>query len=59
VDFKKAFDIVSREVLWQMLASLGVDRHFLRCLQAMYAKDTIYINHPSEGVTSSFNANKV
>jgi hypothetical protein len=28
--------------------------HFLRCLQAMYAKDTIRINHPSKGVTSSF-----
>jgi hypothetical protein len=54
VDFKKAFDIVSREVLWQVLASLGVKGRFLRCLHAMYAKDTVRINHPSEGVTSSF-----
>jgi hypothetical protein len=54
VDLKKAFDIVPREVLWQVLAGLGVKGHFLRCLQAMYAKDTIRINHPSEGVTSSF-----
>jgi hypothetical protein len=36
------------------LASLGVEGHFLRCLYVMYAKDTICINHPSEGVTSSF-----
>jgi hypothetical protein len=50
VGFKKAFDIVSCEVL----ASLEVEGHFLRCLQVMYANDTIYINHPSEGVTSSF-----
>jgi hypothetical protein len=54
VDFKKAFHIVSREVLWQVLGGLKVEGCFLRCLQAMYAKDTIRINHPSEGVTSNF-----
>ncbi len=32
MDFKKAFDIVSREVLWQVLAGLGVEGRFLRCL---------------------------
>ncbi len=37
-----------------MLAGLGVEGRFLRCLQAMYAKDTVRINHPSKGVTSSF-----
>jgi hypothetical protein len=54
VDFKKAFNIVLREVLWQVLASFGVESCFLQCLQIMYVKDTVYINHPSEGVTSSF-----
>ncbi len=54
MDFKKAFDIVLREVLWQVLVGLGVEGHFLRCLQVMYAKDTIRINHLNEGVTSSF-----
>jgi len=54
VDFKKAFDILSHEVLWQVLASLGAEGCFLRCLQAMYAKDIVHINHPSEGVTFSF-----
>jgi len=53
LDFKKAFDTMPREVLWQVLASLGVEGRFLQCLQAMYAKDTICINHPSEGVTSN------
>jgi len=38
---------MSREVLWQMLASFEVEGHFLRCLEAMYAKDTVLINHPS------------
>ncbi len=45
---------MSCEVLWQVLDGLEVEGRFLRCLQAMYAKDTIHINHPSEGVTSSF-----
>ncbi len=54
MDFKKAFDIVSCEMFWQVLADFGVEGHFLRCLQTMYAKDTIRINHPNEGVTSNF-----
>jgi hypothetical protein len=45
---------MSCEGLWQVLANLTVKGRFLQCLQAMYAKDTIRINHPSEGVTSSF-----
>jgi hypothetical protein len=32
VDFKKAFDTVPCEVLWQVLASLGVEGCFLQCL---------------------------
>ncbi len=54
MDFKKAFDTVSHEVLWQLLANLRVERHFLRCLQVMYAQDAIRINHPSEVITSNF-----
>ncbi len=54
MDLKKVFDIVSRATLWQVLARLRVKGRFLQCLQAMYAKDTIRINHPSKGVTSSF-----
>jgi hypothetical protein len=54
VDFKKTFDIVSCEVLCHVLAGLGVEGRFLRCLQVMYAKDIVCINHPNEGVTSIF-----
>jgi hypothetical protein len=33
LDFKKAFDIVLREVLWHVLAGLlGVEGRFLQCL---------------------------
>jgi hypothetical protein len=54
VDFKNAFDTVPREVLWQVLAGLGVEGRFLQCLQTMYAKNTLRINHPNKGVTSNF-----
>jgi hypothetical protein len=54
VDFKKVFNIVPREMLWQMLAHFRVEGRFLQCLYLMYAKDIVRINHPNEGVTSSF-----
>jgi hypothetical protein len=54
MDLKKVFDIVPHEVLWQVLAGLRVEGHFLRCLQVMYAMDTVRINHPSKGVASNF-----
>jgi hypothetical protein len=54
VDFKKMFDIVPHEMLWHVLAGLRAEECFLRCLQAMYAKDIVRINHPHEGVTSIF-----
>jgi hypothetical protein len=54
VDFKKAFVIMLHELFWQVLARLPMEGRFLWCLQTMYAKDTVCINHPSEGVTSSF-----
>jgi hypothetical protein len=41
------------EVLWHLLANFGVEGRFL-CLQAMYAKDIVFINHLSKGVTFSF-----
>jgi hypothetical protein len=54
MDFKKAFDIVPHEKMWQVLAGFRVEGRFLQYLQVMYAKDTVRINHPSEGVTFSF-----
>jgi hypothetical protein len=48
------FDTLLREMLWQVLAGLEVEGRFLWCLQAMYVKDTVRINHLSEGVTYSF-----
>ncbi len=53
LDFKNAFDTMLREVLWHVLANFRVEGHLLQCLQAMYAKDIVCINHPSKGITSS------
>jgi hypothetical protein len=45
---------MSCEVMWHVLVGIRVEGRFLRCLQVMYAKDTVCINHLNEGVTSSF-----
>jgi hypothetical protein len=36
VDFRKAFDIVLRDLLWQVLAEMGIVGRFMQCLQSMY-----------------------
>jgi hypothetical protein len=59
MDFKKAFNIVPREVLWEVLVSFGVEGRFLRCLQAMYAKDTIRITTQAKVSPLASGANKV
>ena len=40
VDFKKAFDSIPRERMWQVLAGLGLEGPLLQCLQSMYAQDS-------------------
>ena len=40
VDFKKAFDSVPRDRLWQVLVGLGLAGPLLQCLQSMYAQDS-------------------
>jgi hypothetical protein len=39
VDFKKAFDIVSRDRLWQVLEGLSISGRILECLRSMYRQD--------------------
>ena len=40
VDFRKAFDSIPRERMWQVLAGLGPEGPLLQCLQSMYARDS-------------------
>jgi len=54
VDFKKAFDIVPRDLLWQVLEGLGNSGRILECLRSMYRQDQACLHHPEEGLTPTF-----
>jgi hypothetical protein len=54
VDLKKAFDIVPRDLLWQVLEGLSISGSILECLRSMYRKDQACLHHPEEGLTPTF-----
>jgi hypothetical protein len=54
VDFKKAFDIVPRDLLWQVLEGLGINGRILECLCSRYRQDQACLHHPKEGLTPTF-----
>jgi hypothetical protein len=54
VDFKKVFDTVPRDLLWQVLEGLGISGRILECLHSMYRQDQAYLHHPEEGLTPTF-----
>jgi hypothetical protein len=54
VDFKKAFDIVPRDLLWQVLEGFGISGRILECLRSMYRQDQACLHHPEEGLTPTF-----
>ncbi len=54
VDFKKAFDTVPRDLLWQVLEGLGISGRILECLRSMYRQDQACLHHPEEGLMPTF-----
>jgi len=54
VDFRKAFDTVPRDLLWQVLAKMGIVGRFMQCLQSMYSQDNVRVMHPTEGLSARF-----
>jgi hypothetical protein len=54
VDFKKTFDTVPRDLLWQVLEGLGISGRILECLRSMYRQDHACLHHPEEGFTLTF-----
>ena len=53
VDFKKAFDLVPRHTLWQVLEKRGMKGRVLTSLQTMYAADQACVL-TSSGPTAAF-----
>jgi len=39
VYFKKTFDIIPKDLLWQVLEGLGINGQILECLRSMYRQD--------------------
>ncbi len=54
VNFKKAFDIVPRDLLWQVLEGFDISGRVLECLRSMYHQDQACLYHPEEGLTPTF-----
>jgi hypothetical protein len=54
VDFKKAFDTIPRDMLWQVQEGLGISGRILECLRSMYRQDHACLHHPEEGLTPTF-----
>jgi len=42
------------ELLWQVLAEMGIVGCFLQCLQSMYNQDNVKVMHPIEGLSTWF-----
>ena len=53
VDFKKAFDSVPRQRLWEVIASLGVKGDILACIQSIYEQDEACVLTQA-GLTEAF-----
>jgi len=54
VDFKKAFDTVPKDLLWQVLEGLDISRRILECLHSMYRQNQACLHHLEEGLTPTF-----
>jgi len=54
VNFKKTFDTVPRDLLWQVMEGLGISGQILECLRSMYHQDQACLHHLKEGLTPTF-----
>ena len=53
VDFKKAFDTVPRDLLWQVLEGLGIHGRILDIIKSLYAHDSAAVRS-SQGLSAIF-----
>jgi len=54
VDFRKTFDTVPCDLIWQVLAEMGIMGRFMQCLQSMYSQDNVRVMHPTKGLSAQF-----
>ena len=50
VDFKKAFDMVPRGLLWQVLETVGIRGPILDCIKSLYSHDSAAVKN-QEGIS--------
>ena len=53
VDFKKAYDTIPRDKLWEKLRRIGVSDEFVQAVQALYAEVPMGVQLPS-GLSDTF-----
>ena len=56
IDFKKAFDSVNRNTLFQILHAYGIPEKIVKAIQIMYVNTSAVVLTP-EGETTNFNIN--
>ncbi len=55
VDFKKAYDTIPRDLLWEKLQRIGVHGDFLRAVQALYAEVPMGVQF-ADGMSATFDS---
>ena len=56
VDFRKAFDTIPRDKLWEHLSSIGVQGKMLDALKSYYANVRVCVDIPSVGRSAPFDS---
>ena len=56
VDFRKAFDTIPRDKLWEHLSNIGVQGKMLNALKSYYANVPVCVDIPSVGRSAPFDS---
>ena len=56
VDFRKAFDTIPREKLWEHLSNIGIQGKMLEALKSYYANVRVCVDIPSVGTSAPFDS---
>jgi len=56
VDFRKAFDTIPRDKLWEHLSNIGVQGKMLDALKSYYANVRVCVDIPSVGRSAPFDS---